>query len=78
MANEFIKNDYEIKMFPSKKHPAARFWECQNNIIPCGGKHLKKTGTIGFLKVKRKNIGKGKERVICTLDNSAYASEQYI
>ncbi len=78
VSNEFIQNDYKIRVYPSEKHPDARFWECQNNIIPCGGTHLKKTGTIGFLKVKRKNIGKGKERIICILENPSYNIEQYV
>ncbi len=75
---EFIKKDYKIRVYTSEKNPDARFWECQNNIIPCGGTHLKKTGTIVFLKVKRKNIGKCKERIICILENPSYNIEQYV
>lgn len=78
ISNELIQKDYTIKMYASEKHPDARFWECNNNIIPCGGTHLKNTGTIGSLKIKRKNIGKGKERIICILENPSYNIEQYI
>jgi alanyl-tRNA synthetase len=31
--------------------------------MACGGTHPKSTGEIGALKLKRKNIGKGKERI---------------
>jgi Ser-tRNA(Ala) deacylase AlaX len=31
--------------------------------VPCGGTHLRRTGEIGRIRLKRKNIGGGKERV---------------
>ncbi|HLT78007.1 MAG TPA: hypothetical protein VKZ87_11510 [Ferrovibrio sp.] len=31
--------------------------------VPCGGTHLRRTGEIGAIRLKRVNIGKGKERV---------------
>ncbi|WP_230369886.1 hypothetical protein [Paludibacterium denitrificans] len=31
--------------------------------MPCGGTHLRRTGEVGTLQLKRKNVGKGKERV---------------
>ena len=36
-------------------------------VIPCGGTHPKYTGEIGGLKLKRKNIGAGKERIEISL-----------
>ena len=45
-----------------------RYWEvpgyCQ---VPCGGTHLRRTGEVGRIALKRKNVGKGKERVEITL-----------
>ncbi|MBV8679498.1 MAG: alanyl-tRNA editing protein [Aquitalea sp.] len=45
-----------------------RYWEvagyCQ---VPCGGTHLRRTAEVGRIALKRKNIGKGKERVEITL-----------
>ena len=35
--------------------------------MPCGGTHVVRTGEVGRVKLKRKNIGKGKERVEVTL-----------
>jgi len=41
-----------------------RYWEVDGFArVPCGGTHLKRTGEVGEIKLKRKNIGKGKERV---------------
>jgi Ser-tRNA(Ala) deacylase AlaX len=41
-----------------------RYWEIPGfTRVPCGGTHLKRTGEVGGLELKRKNIGKGKERV---------------
>ncbi|MDD3439550.1 MAG: hypothetical protein PHI04_09080 [Clostridiaceae bacterium] len=31
--------------------------------VPCGGTHLKKTGEISSISLKRNNLGSGKERI---------------
>ena len=31
--------------------------------VACGGTHIKRTGEVGPIKLKRNNIGKGKERI---------------
>ncbi|MGH6881595.1 alanyl-tRNA editing protein, partial [Hypericibacter sp.] len=41
-----------------------RYWEVPGFArVPCGGTHLKRTGEVGTMTLKRRNIGKGKERV---------------
>jgi len=41
-----------------------RYWEIAGFAkVDCGGTHLRKTGEIGRLSLKRNNIGKGKERI---------------
>lgn len=41
-----------------------RFWKINEfSQVPCGGTHLKKTGEIGAIKLKRINPGKGIERI---------------
>ena len=41
-----------------------RFWEIPGFArVPCGGTHLRRTGEIGALTLKRRNTGKGKERI---------------
>lgn len=77
ISNELVKHNLDISLFASKDHPDARFWQCDKHIIPCGGTHLENTGSIGNLQIKRKNIGKGKERIICQLNNPLYDTHQY-
>ena len=52
--------------------PISVWWEGTNRLVqiqgyeamPCGGLHTKSTKEIGYLsKLKRKNVGKGKERL---------------
>lgn len=77
IANALIDQNCTMKTYPGEIHPDARLWECQENIIPCGGTHLQRTGTIGALAIRRKSIGRGKDRVICVLEHPHYNIEQY-
>jgi alanyl-tRNA synthetase len=77
ISNEFIERDLAISLFASDEHKDARFWQCDGHIIPCGGTHLEQTGSIGNMLIKRKNIGKGKERIICQLENPTYDTHLY-
>lgn len=53
-----ITSDYSD---PTKE---KRFWAIEGfSRVPCGGTHLKRTGEIGAVTLKRKNPGKGKERI---------------
>ena len=41
-----------------------RTWEVEGfGKVACGGTHLRRTGEVGALRLKRDNIGKGKERI---------------
>lgn len=41
-----------------------RYWKINAfSEVPCGGTHLKRTGEIGTLRLKRTNPGKGRERI---------------
>lgn len=41
-----------------------RYWEVPGFArVPCGGTHLKRTGEVGSIELKRRNVGKGKERI---------------
>ncbi|OQS35296.1 alanyl-tRNA editing protein [Chromobacterium haemolyticum] len=45
-----------------------RYWELPGLCrVPCGGTHLRRSGEVGELRLKRKNVGQGKERVEITL-----------
>jgi Ser-tRNA(Ala) deacylase AlaX len=39
--------------------------------MACGGTHPRSTAEVGALRLKRKNIGKGKERIEISLLESA-------
>lgn len=57
-ANQFIMSGF------SDEEQEKRYWEIRGFAqVPCGGTHLKKTGEIGEIELKRKNPGKGKERI---------------
>jgi alanyl-tRNA synthetase len=52
----------------SDEQAERRYWEVEGYArMACGGTHPRTTTEIGLLKLKRKNTGKGKERVEVTL-----------
>ncbi|NBT86232.1 MAG: hypothetical protein EBT45_07035 [Alphaproteobacteria bacterium] len=59
-----IKKDAPIKTGFSDIESQKRFWEIDGfSKIPCGGTHVKSTAEVGYVTLKRKNIGKSKERI---------------
>lgn len=41
-----------------------RYWKIEAfAAVPCGGTHLRRTGEVGRIALKRRNVGKGKERI---------------
>jgi alanyl-tRNA synthetase len=63
-AQAMVDQDMEIISAFSDKIRERRYWEIAGFArIPCGGIHLKRTGEIGHISLKRKNIGKDKERI---------------
>ena len=63
IANDYIKQELKIETFPSQSEPEAFFWECDGRKMACGGTHFKNTKFFGEIIVKRKNIGKGADRM---------------
>lgn len=61
--NEFISENHDIKQEKDLNSPDLRYWTCKDWKMPCGGTHVKNTSEIGTIQLKRKNIGKGKERI---------------
>jgi Ser-tRNA(Ala) deacylase AlaX len=52
-----------ISAFSDEKNE-RRYWEIDGFArVDCGGTHLRKTGEVGAIALKRKNVGKGKERI---------------
>jgi Ser-tRNA(Ala) deacylase AlaX len=63
-ALEMIEANREIISAFSDEENEARYWEINDFArVPCGGTHLRKTGEVGEIDLKRKNPGKGKERI---------------
>jgi Ser-tRNA(Ala) deacylase AlaX len=63
-AGALIAADHPIVSAFSDEASQRRYWEIAGFAkVPCGGTHLKRTGEIGPLTLKRVNIGKGKERI---------------
>ena len=67
-ANEIIQRDLKIVSEFSDRETERRYWQIEGfSKVPCGGTHVRSTGEVGLLKLKRKNPGKGKERIEVTL-----------
>jgi Ser-tRNA(Ala) deacylase AlaX len=63
-ANEIIEADLEVKCAFDDVEIERRYWEIDGfSRVLCGGTHVKRTGEIGQIRLKRNNIGRGKERV---------------
>ena len=69
-ANRIIASDLEIRTGFEDEASERRYWEIEGlSRVPCGGTHVRRTGEIGPLRLKRDNVGKGKERVEIYLDD---------
>lgn len=63
-AAAIIAADQPITSAYSDQAAGRRFWQVDGFApVPCGGTHLKRTGEVGPLALRRRNIGKGKERI---------------
>jgi Ser-tRNA(Ala) deacylase AlaX len=63
-AAAIIAADQPIRSEFSDEAAQRRYWEIEGfSRVPCGGTHLRRTGEVGPLRLKRDNVGKGKERV---------------
>lgn len=63
-ANSIISANMQIKTGFDDEPNERRYWEIDGfSRIPCGGTHVRKTGEVGPIKLKRNNRGRGNERV---------------
>ena len=63
-ANSIIAANVEIKTAFDDEPNERRYWEVSGfSRVPCGGTHVRRTGEIGPIKLKRNNKGRGNERV---------------
>jgi Ser-tRNA(Ala) deacylase AlaX len=63
-----IAADLPIESAFSDVESQRRYWQIEGFArVPCGGTHPGRSGEVGAIALKRKNIGKGKERIEITL-----------
>ena len=63
-ADAIIASDLEIRSAFEDEASERRYWQIEGFArVSCGGTHVKRTGEIGPIRLKRDNIGRGKERV---------------
>ncbi|MBU0898257.1 MAG: alanyl-tRNA editing protein [Nanoarchaeota archaeon] len=75
--NELIDAGLAIKTWEDQEKKGKFWWQLDidekegsqefGEKLPCGGTHPKNTKEIGHIRLKRKNLGAGKERVEITL-----------
>ena len=62
--NQIISSDLSIQTGYLDEVSKRRYWRIEGfSQVPCGGTHIKSTKEVGYVTLKRKNIGKGKERI---------------
>ncbi len=62
LVNSFIAENHEIIVWTDKD--GVRHWQCGEIEMKCAGTHVRNTGEIGRVKIKRgKKPGKGRERI---------------
>lgn len=68
--NNIIAADLPIIKDFSDVDSQRRYWEIKGfSKVPCGGTHVKSTAEVGYVTLKRVNIGGGKERIEIKLVN---------
>ena len=64
LPNVIIEKNYPIKTGFTDIQNQRRFWEIEGfSKVACGGTHVKKTSEVGYIALKRINVGAGKERI---------------
>jgi Ser-tRNA(Ala) deacylase AlaX len=62
--NQIIEKDEPIHTAFTDVETQRRFWKIDGFAkVPCGGTHVKSTAEVGFVTLKRINVGRGKERI---------------
>lgn len=67
--NRIIAEDHPIESAFTDETAERRVWRIEGvGETPCGGTHLRRTGEIGPVQLRRRNIGGGRERIEITLE----------
>ncbi len=71
-AVKIIGADLPIRSEYSDRGQEQRYWEIEGFArVSCGGTHVRRAGEVGPIRLKRNNIGKGKERIEIYLEEQA-------
>lgn len=65
--NDFLVEGHDIEILSDPERLGIRIWKCGDIEMPCGGTHVRNTKEIGLVRLKRKNPGRGVERVETSL-----------
>jgi Ser-tRNA(Ala) deacylase AlaX len=69
-ANQIVSADHAIVSAFSDEAAEERFWQIPEFAqVPCGGTHPRRTGEVGVITLRRRNPGKGKERIEIQVDD---------
>ncbi len=72
---ELVAADLPITSCFSDAGNEIRYWEVAGFArVPCGGTHLRRTGEIGPVRLRRRNPGSGRERIEIELDRTDEAA----
>ena len=67
-ANAIVAEDRTIESAFSDAGREERYWKIDGFArVPCSGTHLKRTSEVGRVALKRRNTGRGKERIEITV-----------
>lgn len=68
--NEVIRKGAEVKVWFDEQKKDYRLVQIDSlPPLPCGGTHVRNVSEIGAIKLKRENVGKGKDRIIVMLSS---------
>lgn len=59
----YLSEPHEIVVYRKPENPQIRIWKMNQWEIPCSGLHVRNTREIGQIEFKRRNLGRGKERI---------------
>ncbi len=63
-ARRIVEQDIPVISAFADESNQRRYWKIPGFAkVPCGGTHLRRTSEVGKFRLKRKNIGRGKERI---------------
>ena len=63
-ANSIVSTDLAIVTGFDDIVAERRYWMISDfSRVPCGGTHVRRTGEVGTISLKRKNVGRNKERI---------------